>query len=85
AIVDIDDPGRLQRRENNMFEAADGAGEVPLPEPHIVSGSLEISNVNMVDEMTRMINGHRLYETYHKVLKGYSSISEKQEDLGTLS
>ena len=85
AIVDIDDPAKLKRRENNTFEAADGAQEIPLAEPHIVSGSLEVSNVNMVDEMTRMINGHRLYETYHKVLKGYSSISEKQEDLGTLS
>ncbi len=85
AIVDVDDPAKLKRRENNTFEAADGAQEIPLEEPHIVSGSLEVSNVNMVDEMTRMINGHRLYETYHKVLKGYSSISEKQEDLGTLS
>ena len=85
AIVDIDDPAKLRRRENNTFETADGAQEIPLAEPHLVSGSLEVSNVNMVDEMTRMINGHRLYETYHKVLKGYSSISEKQEDLGTLS
>ncbi len=85
AIVDIDDPSKLKRRENNTFEAADGAQEIPLTEPHIVSGSLEVSNVNMVDEMTRMINGHRLYETYHKVLKGYSSISEKQEELGKLS
>ncbi len=85
AIVDLDDPSKLKRRENNTFEAADGVQEIPLTEPHIVSGSLEVSNVNMIDEMTRMINGHRLYETYHKVLKGYSSISEKQEDLGTLS
>jgi len=85
AIVDIDDPSKLKRRDNNTFELTEGSQEIPQTEPHLVSGSLEISNVNMVDEMTRMINGHRLYETYHKVLKGYSSISEKQEDLGTLS
>lgn len=85
AVVDIDDPAKLKRRDNNTFELAEGTQEIPQTEPHLVSGSLELSNVNMVDEMTRMINGHRLYETYHKVLKGYSSISEKQEDLGTLS
>jgi len=85
AVVDIDDPTKLNRRDNNTFELANGATENIQAEPHLISGSLEISNVNMVDEMTRMINGHRLYETYHKVLKGYSSISEKQQDLGTVS
>ncbi len=85
AVVDIDDPSKLKRRDNNTFELTEGIREIPQTEPHLVSGSLEISNVNMVDEMTQMINGHRLYETYHKVLKGYSSISEKQEDLGTVS
>ena len=75
----------MRRLENNTFELTQGAQEILQTEPHIVSGSLEVSNVNMVDEMTRMINGHRLYETYLKVLKGYSSISEKQEDLGTVS
>lgn len=85
SVVDIDDPSKLKRLENNTFELSGGAREVPLDDPHLVSGSLELSNVNMVDEMTRMINGHRLYETYHKVLKGYSTISEKQEELGTVS
>ena len=85
SIVDIDDPSKLKRRDNTTFELSEGAQEIPQAEPHLTSGSLELSNVNMVDEMTRMIDANRLYETYHKVLKGYSSISEKQQDLGTLS
>ncbi len=85
SIVDIDDPSKLKRRDNTTFELSEGAREIPQAEPHLTSGSLELSNVNMVDEMTRMIDANRLYETYHKVLKGYSSISEKQQDLGTLS
>jgi len=85
ALVNIDDPAKLKRRDNTLFELQEGAQEVPLQDPQIVSGGLEVSNVNMIDEMTRMINGHRLYETYHKVLKGYSTISEQQEELGTVS
>ena len=85
AVVDIDDPAKLRRRDNTTFELSQGGQETLKDDPYLVPGSLEVSNVNMVGEMTRMINGHRLYETYHKVLKGYSSISEKQEDLGTIS
>ena len=85
AVVEINDLTKLSRRDNTTFQLEEGGSETIQPEPHIISGSLEVSNVNMVDEMTRMINGHRLYETYHKVLKGYSSVSEKQEDLGTVN
>jgi len=85
ALVAIDDPSKLKRRDNTMFELQQGAQEVVLDDPQIVSGGLEVSNVNMVDEMTRMIAGHRLYETYHKILKGYSTISEQQNELGTIS
>jgi len=85
AVVDINDTTRLKHHSNTNFSLDQGGAEIPLVEPYVVPGSIELSNVNMVDEMTRMINGHRLYETYHKVLKGYSSISEKQDELGTLA
>lgn len=85
AVVDFDDPGILKRRGDTTFFLDGNAQETAVAEPQIVSGSLELANVNMIEEMAEMINSNRLYETYHKVLKGYSSISEKQEELGTLS
>lgn len=85
AIVDINDKSKLKHHDNNTFLLEPGATETPIAEPQVISGSLEMSNVNMVDEMSRMIDSHRLYEIYHKVLKGYSAISEKQDELGTLA
>ncbi|MCB2214723.1 flagellar basal-body rod protein FlgF [Desulfofustis glycolicus] len=85
AVVDVDNPAGLQRREQAAFALGEDAIEQPVEEPTIVSGSLEIANVNMVEEMAQMVDSHRLYEIYLKAIKAYSTISEKQEDLGTLS
>jgi flagellar basal-body rod protein FlgF/flagellar basal-body rod protein FlgG len=85
AVVDVDNPAGLQRREQAAFAVGENAREQPVEEPAIVSGSLEIANVNMVEEMAQMVDSHRLYEVYLKAIKAYSTISEKQEDLGTLS
>ncbi len=38
----------------------------------------------MTEGMTQMIDYYRTYETYQKVLKSYGTISEQQEELGTL-
>ena len=85
AVVDIDDPTKLKRLNNTLYSLEQNGQELPVEEPRVVSGSLELSNVNMVDEMARMIDSSRLFETYHKVLKGYSMISEKQDELGTIA
>jgi flagellar basal-body rod protein FlgF/flagellar basal-body rod protein FlgG len=45
---------------------------------------VETSNVNMTEEMTLMIDSLRTFETYHKVLKSYSDLSQKQDELGSL-
>ncbi|THB72594.1 MAG: flagellar basal-body rod protein FlgF [Desulfobulbaceae bacterium] len=84
-IVSFEDPNTLTRRDNTTFIAGQGSVEQLVDEPQVVSGHLELGNVNMIEEMANMIQGQRLYETYHKVLKGYSAVGEKQEDLGTLS
>ena len=85
AVVDVDQPELLERHEHTAFSLGDEATEQPLDEPDILAGSLELSNVNMTDEVGKMISGHRLYEIYLKAIKAYSTLSEKQEDLGTLS
>lgn len=84
AVVGVDDPTKLKRSGDTAFTLEDGGVENPLDNPVVVQGSLEVSNVSMVEEMTGMIDSYRLFETYHKVLKSYSTISEQQEELGTL-
>ncbi len=84
AVVDINDKTKLIRDTDTTFSLASGAVEVPSESSRIIQGGLELSNVNMAESMTRMIDNYRTFETYHKVLKSYDTISEQQEELGTL-
>lgn len=84
-IVNINDPTLLKREANTAFSLKNGGQEVPMENPTVIPETLESSNVNMIEEMTAMINSYRTFETYHKVIKSYSDISDKQAELGTLS
>lgn len=83
-IYQISDPAKLKRESDTTFSLADGATELPDENSRILQGSLELSNVNMASEMAKMIDSYRTFETYHKVLKSYSTIGEQQNELGTL-
>lgn len=83
-VVTIDDKSLLKRETDTTFSLAPDAQETPMEEPALVIGSVETSNVNMSEEMTMMINSLRTFETYHKVLKSYSDLSQKQDELGSL-
>lgn len=83
-VVTIDDTSQLKRETDTTFSLAPDGQETLNPEPTLVVGNLETSNVNMTEEMTLMINSLRTFETYHKVLKSYSDLSQKQDELGSL-
>ncbi len=84
ALVDIEDKSQLKRESDTTFSLEDATQEIPVDTSRIVQGSLELSNVNMSAEMAKMIDSYRIFETYHKVLKSYSTIGEQQRELGTL-
>jgi len=84
AIVDISDHSLLKREDNTAFALEAGGYEIPLETPSVSQGFLELSNVNMTEEMTRMITSMRTFETYHKVLESYSTIGQQQDELGTI-
>lgn len=84
-IVTVDDPLKLKNEGNTSYSLQTGAQEVPVDQPNVIQGGLEISNVNMVKEMADMITNQRTYETYNNVLKSYSAIDAEQDNLGTLS
>ena len=83
-IVDIPDTSKLKREADTTFSLADPAQERPANSYRILQGSLELSNVNMTSELSKMIESYRTFENYQKVLKNYSTISQQQEELGTL-
>lgn len=84
AIVDITDKLELTPESDTTFSLKISALEIPSESFRVVQGSLEVSNVNMTQGMTEMIDNYRTFEVYHKVLKSYQTISEQQEELGTL-
>jgi flagellar basal-body rod protein FlgF/flagellar basal-body rod protein FlgG len=74
----------LKRETDTTFSLLPEGQETIVAEPTLVIGNVETSNVNMTEEMTLMIDSLRTFETYHKVLKSYSDLSQKQDELGSL-
>ncbi len=85
AVVNIEDTSRLSHISDTTYAVDDPNLEFPAAEYRVVQGALEMSNVNMMAEMSQMIDYHRAYDINHKVIKAYSSIAEKEEELGTLT
>ncbi len=84
AVVEIEDKSQLKRETDTTFSLENGVTDRESESSRVIQGHLELSNVNMAAEMARMIDSNRTFETYHKVLKSYSTISEQQQELGTL-
>ena len=84
AIVNIEDKLKLKRESDTTFSLEKGGLETPSEDSRVIQGGLELSNVNMAEGMAKLIDNYRTFETYHKVLKSYQTISEQQEELGTL-
>jgi flagellar basal-body rod protein FlgF len=84
AVYTISDNKFLKRESDTLFSLKAGGREILTEEPRLNVGSLEVANVNMTEEMTLMIESMRTFESYQKVIKAYSQLGQKQDELGTL-
>ncbi|MDY0212110.1 MAG: flagellar hook basal-body protein [Desulfuromonadaceae bacterium] len=57
---------------------------VPAQDSQILQGSLERSNVNLMQEAALMINNMRSFESYNKVMKNYYDLNSKSNEIATL-
>ncbi|MBW1635210.1 MAG: flagellar basal-body rod protein FlgF [Deltaproteobacteria bacterium] len=85
AVVNITDKLKLKREKDTTFSLGNDTAAVSSDNYRVIQGHLELSNVNMTSEMAKMIDSHRIFETYHKVLKSFATISEQQDELGTVA
>lgn len=83
-IYEITDTKSLKRESDTLFSLKEGGQEQLIEEPQLAVSSLEVSNVNMTEEMALMIESNRTFESYQRVLKAYSKLGEKQDELGTI-
>jgi len=60
SIVNFENPQFLDKTSSTMY-SSDTPG-TQVEQPHVIQGKLELSNVQPIIEMTRMIDVHRSYE-----------------------
>jgi len=77
-LVDFPDPDTLERRGNSLF-ATDQQGDPP-DDIRVLQGALEQSNVNPIDEVTRMISVMRGYQAMQRNLEDYGDVRERAID-----
>ncbi|MCL5807293.1 MAG: flagellar basal-body rod protein FlgF [Deltaproteobacteria bacterium] len=68
-IVDFVNRQTLRNIGGGLYLDEGEAGIKKVDKPHISSGSIELSNVNVISEMAEMINIHRTFETYQKIIQ----------------
>lgn len=74
AVVDIPNKKLLIKRAHQLFENVDPVKnkEKLLKNYRVVSGAIEMSNVNVVKEMVGMIEALRKFEAHQKVITTFS-------------
>lgn len=80
----VNETDKLIKAGGTFYKLDEGASDQPMETFRVVQGSLESSNVNMMEEMTAMITTQRSFEAHHKVLESYSKLGEKLDELGTV-
>ena len=83
-IFGIDDTTKLKRETDTLYSLNADGQETTIQEPNLSQGNLEMSNINMTEEMALMIDTMRTFESYQKVIKAYSILGQKQDELGTI-
>lgn len=77
-IVEFKDASILQKEGNSLFINNDSRNIKKSQRETIVrQGSLELSNVNTVEEMSNLIKAHRQLETIQRAIKSYDNMANK--------
>lgn len=85
-IVTFQDKTKLKREGKNLLSyEGDTNDEIAAEEAVIRQNSLEASNIQVVEEMARMIDYHRMFETFTKSMMTFDEVDSKAiNDVGKL-
>ena len=86
-VVDFEDYSALRKVGDNLFENTGGRkNEREAEEFEIGNHYMELSNINAVKEMVKMIDVLRLYESYQKVIRSLDETdSRATRDVATVA
>ncbi|MFZ9594999.1 MAG: flagellar hook-basal body protein [Bdellovibrionia bacterium] len=77
-LVEFKNLGKLRKTGGSLFESLDAKNSFAATRTAIRQGVLETSNVNPVEEMTKLITANRLFEQDLKALKTYGELLGKE-------
>lgn len=79
SLVGFEKPQALRKVGNSMYMLKDSieTEKIENPRAQIMQGSLEMSNVNVVAEMTEMIKTTRTFESLQKAIQAYDQMNGK--------
>ena len=84
-LADFQDTSNLTKTGYNTFMINNAAAEMPAA-VEVEQGFLELSNVNSVYEMAKMIEAMRIYESYQKTIQSLNDTMEQaNKQLGKIS
>lgn len=75
-IKTVNDKGWLEKTHKTRYRIHENADVIPA-EVSVMQGFLEQSNVNVIDEMVRMIKVNRHYDIAAKAVKSYEEMDSK--------
>ncbi len=77
SIVEFKDLTALQKEGNSVFENKSANNRLNENTTVIHQGNLELSNVNPIQEMSKLIQAHRNLESIQRVIKTYDNMAGK--------
>ena len=84
-VVSIADAGLLKNIEGGHFTLPIGVEAVAETEPRVLQGSLEKSNVNIIEELVDILSVTRNYQLNQKVMQTHDEITSKTvNEVGSL-
>jgi len=83
-VVTFADLKKLEKKGQNLFAYTGNTGDEILPENfEIKHMALEGSNVQVTEEMVKMIDYHRMFETFTKSMMTFDEIDSKATEVGS--
>lgn len=83
-MVDFPAYNQLVKEGDNNFRYEGNAGDETAPQGlRIIHGALESSNMNVIYEMTKMIESHRMYESINKMMRTIDELDGEANTMAT--
>lgn len=82
-LYQVTDTTQLERIGGSVFTLKGGEASL-LETPKVLQGSIEESNVNIMQEMAQMVEGMRIFETSQRAIKTYDNLAAKVNELGII-